>query len=210
MTGQPVDLDNWPRTATYRLFRAFERPHYQITARIDVSALMTVRSDPDVSVYRRTLHAIGTGLHDVPELRMRFRGDEVMLYDRLILSSTVPMDSGAFRFSYIPYDPDPVAFDTAARDELTKVKAGHPRDANDGSIADIAYLSCLPWLDYTALDNAMPHADDCIPRVSWGKIVPKGRGFDMAMTLLVHHALVDGRQAAQFFEATQAALGDIT
>ena len=74
---------------------------------------------------------------------------------------------------------------------------------------DVAYLSCLPWLDYTSLDNALPSANDCIPRVSWGKIVPKGDGFDMAMTLQVHHALVDGLQVGQFFEATQTAINTL-
>ena len=117
------------------------------------------------------------------------------------------METGEFRFSDIPFDPDPSAFDMVARTEIEAVKAGAEREANDGSVANIAYLSCLPWLDYTALDNALPHADDCIPRVSWGKIVPKGDGFDMAMTLLMQHASVDGRQVAEFFEATEEALG---
>jgi len=206
MTGQRIDINTWPRADTYRLFRGFERPHYQITTRIDVSRLMVTRKDTGASPFRRTLHAIGTGLHAVPELRTRFKDDEVTLYDRLTLSTTVPMDTGEFRFSYIDFTDDRAAFDQAAKEEIDAVRQGALREPNDGTIANIAYLSCLPWLDYTALDNALPHADDCIPRVSWGKIVPKGDGFDMAMTLLVHHALVDGLHVAQFFEATQAAL----
>ncbi len=75
MTGRPVDLSTWSRAETFRLFGGFERPHYQITARVDVTALMCARQDRAISPFRRTIHAIGEGLHAVPELRMRFKGE---------------------------------------------------------------------------------------------------------------------------------------
>ena len=123
-----------------------------------------------------------------------------------MLSPTIPLDNGDFRYTYMAWNADRAHFDTHASDKISEVRAGAPLNANDGTIEDVAYLSCLPWLDYTALDNALPQADDCIPRISWGKIVPKGDGFDMAMTLQVHHALVDGLQVANFFQATEEAL----
>ena len=206
MTGQPVDLDTWPRADQFRFFRTFDRPHYATTVRMDVTRLMATRKEMGLSPFRHTIWAIGQGLHAVPELCMRFKGDVVTRYDRLKLSPTIPLDNGDFRYTYMTFDPDRATFDAHAKEKIAEVRAGAPLNANDGSIADVAYLSCLPWLDYTALDNALPGPDDCIPRTSWGKIVPKGDGFDMAMTLQVHHALVDGLQVAQFFEATQDAL----
>ena len=67
----------------------------------------------------------------------------------------------------------------------------------------------MPWLDYTSINNALPGPDDCIPRVSWGKFVDQGRRWDMAMTLEVHHALVDGAQVGAYFAAVQAALDKV-
>lgn len=208
MTGQSVDLDTWPRAAQFRFFRTFDRPHYATTVRMDVTRLMAVRKPDNISPFRHTIWAIGKGLHAVPELCMRFKGDSVTQYDRLLLSPTIPLDNGDFRYTYLAFNPTRSRFDTHAQEKITVVRKGAPLNANDGTIEDVAYLSCLPWLDYTSLDNALPGPDDCIPRTSWGKIVPKGKGFDMAMTLQVHHALVDGLQVAQFFEATQAALAD--
>jgi chloramphenicol O-acetyltransferase type A len=90
------------------------------------------------------------------------------------------------------------------------VARGGELNANSGERDDVAYLSCMPWLDYTSINNALPHADDCIPRVSWGKIVPEADGRQrMAMTIEVHHALVDGRQVGDFFAAVQAALDGV-
>lgn len=206
MTGQPVNLDTWPRAAQFRFFREFDRPHYATTVRMDLTRLMETRKDKGLSPFRHTIWAIGAGLHAVPELCMRFRGETVTRYTRLLLSPTIPLDNGDFRYTYMAWNPARDRFDAHASEKIEEVRAGAPLNANDGSIEDVAYLSCLPWLDYTSLDNALPGPDDCIPRVSWGKIVPKSEGHDMAMTIQVHHALVDGLQVAQFFEATQAAL----
>jgi len=198
-----VDLATWPRARQFAHFRTFERPHYATTARIDASALMR-RKVHGVSVYRACLYAIGTGLHAVPELCMRFRGGVVVRHDRLLMSMTVPTPQGSFAFAYVPYVPDFAQFEAQAA-ELIAGAANGPLDPDSAGDA-VAYMSCMPWLDYSSITNAMPHARDCIPRVSWGKLVPKGDGWDMAMTLEVHHALVDGEQVGAYFAAVQAAM----
>lgn len=209
MTGQKIDLDTWPRTTQFRFFRGFERPHYAVTARVDVTALMAARKT-GISPFRHALWAIGTGLHAVPELRMRFVDDTVTVYDSLLLSPTIAMESGDFRFTYLDYSPERATFDAHAETEIAAVRNASAFNPNDWTAEDaVAYCSCLPWLDYTSLDNALPTASDCIPRISWGKIVPKGKGHDMAMTIQVHHALVDGRHVGAYFEAVQNALSSI-
>lgn len=207
MGAREVDLALWPRADQFRWFRTYGRPHYAVSARVDVSRLLTVARPLGASPFRVCLWAIGAGLHAVPELRMRFREERVTEWDRLALSMTVPLPDGNFNYAYVPWEPDRAAFDAEARARIEAVRDGRaPLDANDGSREDVAYLSCLPWLDYTALDNALPGPEDCIPRVSWGKFVEAGGRWSCAMTIQVHHALVDGRQVGQFFEATQGAL----
>ncbi len=208
MPEHPVDLATWPRADQFRFFRTFDRPHYAITARIDVNRIIGTLKPQGVSVYRACLYVIGAGLHRVPELTMRFRGDQVVRHDRVNLSMTVPTDAGTFGYAYVPFDPDFRVFDAdAARiiAETAKSTTLNPNQSSD----NVAYLSCVPWLDYSSLNNAMPGPDDCIPRVAWGKIVPKGDGWDMAMTIEVHHALVDGQQVGDYFAAVQAAVGDL-
>jgi len=206
MTGQQVNIATWRRADQFRFFRRFERPHYAITVRMDVSRLMAQRKEKELAPFRHAIWAIGAGLHAVPELCMRFRGETVTRYKRLLLSPTIPLENGDFRYTYMAWNPARDRFDVHAAEKIEEVRSGTPLNANDGSIEDVAYLSCLPWLDYTSLDNALPDAQDCIPRISWGKIVPKADGHDMAMTIQVHHALVDGAHVGRFFEATQDAL----
>ena len=201
MSARPVDMATWARADQFGFFRDFERPHFAVTSRVDVSALMTARVREGISPFRACLHAIGAGLHAVPELRMRLRGEGAVLHDNLRLSPTIAMENGDFRYAYLDWNDDFTTFDRVARIEIDRIRAGGPLNANDGSADDLGYLSCLPWLDFTAIDNALPHAQDSIPRVSWGRIVPRaGDGHDMALAIQVHHALVDGQHVGRFFE----------
>ncbi|MEM6728540.1 MAG: CatA-like O-acetyltransferase [Pseudomonadota bacterium] len=207
MNAQRLDLDTWPGADQFRFFKTYGRPHFAVTSRMDASRLMEAKASRGISPFRAVIWAIGHALHAVPELRTRFRGDAVTRYERLRLSPTVPLESGDFRFTYLDWTEDRAAFDAHAATEIDRIRAGQPLNPNDPARQDVAFLSCLPWLDYTALDNALPDAEDCIPRVGWGKIVDQGGGCrEMAMTIQVHHALVHGRHVGAFFSGVQSAL----
>lgn len=207
MAERAIDLASWPRAETFRLFRSFDRPHYAITSRIDVTRLVAELKPAGVSPYRACIHAIGAGIHAVPAFRTRFRGDTVVEHDRVVLSMTVPLQDGSYGYGYVPFEPEWPVFDPLCEKEIAEVAARGGLGANEGFRDDVAYLSCLPWLDYTSLTNAMPGPDECIPRVSWGRFAEDGNGrHSVAMTTEVHHALVDGRHVGLFFEAVQAAV----
>ncbi len=207
MTETRIDLATWPRAAAYRLFRGYAQPHFALTVRLDVTRLMARRAD-GVSPFRACLFALASGLHAVPELRTRFRpGDRVVTHDRLTLSPTIALPGGGFGFGYIDFTPDRPAFDAAAAAEIAAVRGGAVRVPNTGARDDMAYLSCLPWVDFTGLTNALPGPDDCIPRLSWGKFVagPDGRT-TCAAAMEVHHAIADGAHVAAAFAVAQDTL----
>ncbi|MEJ8561212.1 chloramphenicol acetyltransferase [Yoonia sp. GPGPB17] len=208
MTYHIVDLETWPRAAQFHFFRGYQQPHYATTTRLDVTHLMARKAD-GVSPYRACLYAIGAGLHAVPEMCMRFRGDVVVAHDMITLSMTVPTDAGSFGYAYVPFVANFDTFDTQAKALIDEVAKGGVLQANSGERDDLAYLSCMPWLDYTSINNALPGPDDCIPRITWGKIVEREGRRDMPMTLEVHHALVDGAQVGAYFAAVQKALHEI-
>lgn len=209
MAETPIDLSTWPRAAQFHLFRSYDRPHYATTVRLDVSHLMQRAKTPGFSSYRASLYAIGCGLHAAPELLMRFRGDQVVQHDSVALSMSVPRADGGFNYAYVPFIADFAAFDTQAAAEIAATAEASTLGANTGQRDDVAYLSCMPWLDYTSLNNALPGPEDCIPRVSWGKYVDQGGMWDMAMTLEVHHALVDGAHVGAYFQTVQDTLNSL-
>lgn len=208
MAEHRIDLATWPHADQFRLFRGYAKPHFAITSRLDLTHVMTRKAD-GVSPYRACLFAIAQGLHADPAFLTRLRGDEVWRHDRIGLSASVPRPDGSFGYSYIETLTEFGAFDAVARARIAEAAARTDMGANTGPKDDVAYVSCVPWIDYTSLDNAMPGPDDSIPRVGWGKIVAKGAGFDMAMTIEVHHAVVGGAAMGVFFHAVQDALNSL-
>ena len=209
MAEHEINLETWQRRETFALFRTYQMPHYSLTSRLDVSHVIERSRSGGVSAYRACLFAIGAGMHAVPELMVRFRGSKITQYDTVALSMTVPLDRGGFGYAYVPFDPDFKTFDRQCDALIKDVASGSELKPNTGSRDDLVYLSCLPWLDFTSLNNALPGPDDCIPRVSWGKFVEQATHHDMAMAIEVHHALVDGAHLGVFFDAVQDALNRI-
>lgn len=210
MNAKTVDLNTWPRANQFHFFKTYEKPHYAVTSRLDVTRLLTERKPQGISPYRACVYAIGAGVHAVPELCMRFKDDVVTQYRAVELSMTVPVPNGSFNYAYVPHHPEFSKFDETCRDLIKRAAAGETLDANSGQRDDLAYLSCLPWLDFTSINNALPGPEDCIPRISWGKFVQDTGGrWSMAMTIEVHHALVDGEQVGAYFSAVQTALNKV-
>lgn len=207
MACTEIDLSTWPRRESLALFRRFQKPQYSVTTRIDVSAILQRRSASDsFSTYLACIHAIGEALHAVPELRYRLRGESVVCHDRIVLSPTLQFDDGRLGFTYLDWQPDFSKFSTKAREMISATLAmGALKPGVDGD-DEVAYLSCQPWMDFTAFDNPVFDTDDCVPRVCWGRYTPQADGrTTMAVALQVHHGLVDGYHVAQFFQAMQAA-----
>ena len=208
MTETPIDMESWPRAGAYELFRGFAHPHFSVTARLDVTRLVERRAQTGLSPFRACLFAFGQGIHAVPDLRVRFTPEgKVLRYERLTMSHTVAMPDGSFGYGYVTWDPDWEAFDAASKAEIEAIRAGATREANIGVRADMIYLSCLPWIDFTAMTNAMPGPEDCIPRLSWGKFVtgPDGRT-TCAFCAEMHHAVADGVHVGQALEVIQEVL----
>ena len=204
MTGKPVDVSTWSRGDTYRHFRSFDHPHFAITVRLDVTKLME-RKPEGLSPFRAMLWALGNGVQASSALRLRFEGNDVFSYDTHLLSGPIDLPDGNFRFCYIPFHSDFETFDIEAEANIRATRDVTNLNPTPPS-GEAIFFSCLPWLDFTSLDNALAGPDDCVPRIAWGKIVQTRNGYNVAANIQVHHALVDGRDVGQFFETTQKAL----
>lgn len=207
MTATEIRLETWPRRETLALFRRFQKPQYSVTARIDVTGILARRADDDgFSSYLSCVHAIGAALHAIPELSWRIRGETVVAHDRMVLSPTLRFADGRLGFTYLDWQEDAAAFSSAARETIwATLDRGELKPGVDGDDG-VAFLSCQPWLDFTAFDNPVFSSDDSVPRVTWGRYTPEVTGrWTMPVALQVHHGLVDGVHVAQFFKTLQEA-----
>ena len=61
------------------------------------------------------------------------------------------------------------------------------------------FISTVPWVSYTALVQPVPSPADSNPRITWGKYFTQEGRILLPLSVLCHHALVDGIHIAAFY-----------
>ena len=101
---------------------------------------------------------------------------------------------------YIPY----------AVKEQEKAKQTPSIEESEEDILDKIFISTVPWISYTSLINPVPSPADSNPRITWGKyFVQNGRTL-LPLSVLCHHALVDGLHISRFYQMLEKQFENIT
>jgi hypothetical protein len=120
-------------------------------------------------------------------------------YDRCPSSHTVALPDGTYCYCSLEVDRPFREFLPYAAAEQERVKAAPTlEDGEDGE--SLFFVSCVPWLSYTALTQPTPTPADSNPRITWGRWHRQEGRTLLPMTLLANHALVDGIHIARFYE----------
>lgn len=204
-----IDKKSWPRASHFGLFSKAGFPHVSVTALIDCTPLMMVLKPSGVSVHNAALYALMRAVNGVPEFRQRVRGGDVVEYDVVHASTTVPISGDRFGFCNVHYDEDFAVFNARCDEEIARAEAQEELVDDVAHEDDWVYLSCLPWLNFTAMNNPLSGPDDFIPRVVWGKITKKHGVWQMPVGVEAHHGLVDGVHVARVFEGAEKTLGNV-
>jgi chloramphenicol O-acetyltransferase type A len=200
-----IDLATWKHREHFEHFADFDRPYFGLCAEVDVTAAWArAREAAGPSFFVASLYAASRAANLVEAMRMRVREGRPWVHDRVAVSTTVSRADETFGYARIepvePFD----AFAGHAQQVIDAVAAG--RGLSEPNVDDdVVYHSTLPWLRFTAFSNAMASRDS-IPRVVFGKCVPAGGRMVMPVALEVHHAVVQGRDAARFYEQLQREL----
>ena len=116
-------------------------------------------------LFLAVLYAAVRAANAVPELRRRIRGDRVVEYDRCPSSHTVALPDGTYCYCRLEADRPFGEFLPYAAAEQARVKEAPSLE--DGE--SLFFVSCVPWLSYTALTQPTPTPADSNPRITWGR-----------------------------------------
>lgn len=199
---QIIDRSQWERNEIFTFFSRFEYPFYSVTLPVDVTPVRQFARENQLSFYHLMIWLCTKAVNRVPALRMRVRGEEVVLLDRTDPSFTaMRQGESLFRIITLPWVDCPLTFCADARRADAAQDAFIKETDTDGLI----YFSCTPWFDFTALTNE--HAldkDDTVPRLAWGRwYEEKGRWW-VHLSVEVNHRLVDGLHIGRMKEALDA------
>lgn len=204
-----LDIEHWPRRASFEYFRQLRNPFFNICARVDVSAMLgRVRQMPGITPFIGYHHAALLAAHAVESLRYRLDGSKVRVLERLQASTTVLRADQSLSFVTLPFDTDLERFAALATPLLDAAKSAPPA-AELVSTDDQAlmHMTTIPWLSFTSFTH--PRAldgKDSVPKLAFGRFIQENGKTWMPVGLEVHHALMDGLHVGQFFTEMQAAL----
>ena len=81
-----------------------------------------------------------------------------------------------------------------------KAKQQNSINEEEDDILGKIFISTIPWISYTALINPTPVPADSNPRITWGKYFMQNNKVLLPISVLCHHALIDGLHISKFYE----------
>ena len=128
-------------------------------------------------------------------------GKLVKLAERLPSFTDLKKGAETFHIVTLPAGDSLEAFCRAAK-EKSAAQTGFIDLSQEGD--GLIYLSCLPWLDLTALTNErIFDPDDSVPRLAWGKYVERDGRLTLGYSVEVNHRFIDGLHLGRFGQRLQ-------
>jgi chloramphenicol O-acetyltransferase type A len=206
-----IQFDDPHRRKHFDFFRRMDQPHFSITANVDVTELRRQLRTHDLKLTPVIVYCLARAANQIPELRRRIRGDEIVEHEVVHPSFAVKTArSDVFSFCEVPFRADLFDFaaDAAVRMEAMSIS---PSLEDEPGRDDYLFMSAIPWVSFTAITHARHyHPVDSVTRLAWGKIFTAQERALMPLSIQAHHAVVDGQHLGRFFEQVQPLLDDPT
>ena len=198
-----IDMSTYARRAHFEYFLNLGYPYVGNTVEVDATPLYAKAKECDESFFVHALYALGRAANDVKELRQRIEGNGILQFDHCLCSHTEMKADGTY--AYCETDPG-LAWDVFyPKTQEARARARENGNIEEGSEAlGKFFMSCAPWVHFTALVQPVPFPADSNPRITWGKFVQKEGRIILTVSILAHHGLVDGMHIGQFYEALEA------
>lgn len=207
-----IDIDNWKGKKHYLWFKEYKTPYYGMTVRMDITKLYKLIKEKKYSFFISFMYIINIALSEIEEFRLRIKGNDVLLYDKIHPAYTVMTNDGVFDNCNNEFVEDFLEFNHITRNAIEKVKVGLKMDKeyNDPNTLDQFYYTCLPWIDFINISHPMTDDNNsCIPRIVWGKYDVKEEKTEITLGIQVNHALVDGKPLSDAFIKIQEMLDNV-
>lgn len=205
-----ITFQSGHRRRHFEFFNGMEMPYFSVTAPLGVGALAAHARASGLRLHVALVYLISDAANRVPELRRRIRGEQVVEHEVAHPSFSVATDSAdVFSFCEVKFERPFARFAAAAEQRIEQMRTD-PVFADNPERDDYLFLSSFPWTAFSAVTQPVPLSPpDSVPRIVWGRVAPEGVAGDgplaLSVSIQAHHAVVDGRHLARFFELLQAA-----
>ena len=203
-------MAHYKRRAHFDYFRSLAYPYVGTTVSVDVTELLSYCKRQQRSFYLTFLHAAALAADSVPELRQRISDGGIVEYDYCNPSFTVAAPDGTYRYCYVNVDqPFAEYLAEGRRKQEEAIRSEHLTE--EGDVLGELFFSSTPWFSYTQVQTPRPDKEFSIPSFVIGRyagqtalrmVNGQAQAYEkvtVPVSVMVHHALVDGLHVGQFY-----------
>nr|WP_122011782.1 CatA-like O-acetyltransferase [Maliibacterium massiliense] len=202
MAYKVLSMDAYPRSKHFAYFKDMAQPYVGVTVQVDITGFYARVKKEGLPFFLSFLYLVSHAANAVPELRQRINGEGIIEYQRCPTSHTLALPDNTYCYCKLESDCTFEAFLTHAAQAQARARAQQSLE-DTGDARALLFISTLPWLTYESLIQPVPAPADSNPRITWGRCHRQGDQVLMPVSILCHHALVDGRHIAQFYQHLQ-------
>lgn len=194
-----LDMENYKRKEHFAYFNSLAYPYVGLTANVDITELLREIKTKGWPFFLTLCYCACEAANQIPEFRQRIIDGKIAEFDRCATSHTVALENGTFCYCTLESDlPFSEYLPYAIKKQEEAKQAASIAEEKEEAYSKF-FISSLPWISYTALIQPVPVPADSNPRITWGKYFSQEDRIWLPVSVLCHHALVDGRQIADFY-----------
>lgn len=200
-----LDLENWNRKEHFAHFCKMEEPFFGVTVEIDCTQAYQTAKELKTSFFIYYLHKTLVAVNAIENFKYRIAEGKIYINNQIDASATIGREDGTFGFSLIKYNPDFKIFEQTALAEIERIQNTTGLFTRSFDDDNLIHFSAIPWLNFTSLSHARSYTfPDSCPKISFGKMITSETGKKtIAMSVHVHHGLMDGLHVGQFVDYFQ-------
>ena len=206
-----IDRETYYRKDIYRHFTEDCKCSVSITARIDVTDLVTYSKSKGTKFYINFLYILCKALNSRDDYKMQYfwQTDELVCFDKINPTQYIfHEDTETCTPVYTEYFEDYKKFYEGAVADAERAKATREYllDNNHPNWFDASFVS---WLSYDSLNVELPDGYlYFLPIINWGKYRKENGRLMMPVTVRMNHAIADGYLVANVYRLLEKAIAE--
>lgn len=214
MNYKIIDKETYYRKGVFRHFSEDCKCSTSMTARIDVTDLVSYSKQKNTKFYINFLYILAKVLNSREDYRMGYlwQTDELICYD--IIHPTQYIfhdDTETCTPVYTEYHEDYETFYTHASADIERAKQTREYGLDMANHPNWFDASYIPWLSYDSMNIELPDGHLFFaPIINWGKYREESGKLLMPVSVRLNHAIADGYLVANVFRLLQKEIESFT
>lgn len=194
-----IPMETYPRRKHFAYFQKMAQPYAGLTVSVEITRFLQKVREMGSPFFLSFLYCVSRAANRVPELRQRILGENIVEYTNCPTSHTEALPDGTYCYCVLDSSLPFSAYLPQAIQAQAEARA--QRNLEDGEDAlSLFFVSSVHWVSYEAILQPTPSPADTNPRITWGRYRWEGERVLLPVSLLCHHALVDGLHMARFYQ----------